>query len=90
MAALINAPPETPVDRLDDDGSMLAVNPSWRNWFGAVFLICNAMVQSGTTAQRPVKLLWVGRFFMDVTIGKPIWIASLTPTVWVTADGIPA
>jgi hypothetical protein len=90
MAALINTPPGTPVDRLDDDGSVLAVNESWRNWFGAVFMICNAMVQSGTTAQRPVKLLWIGRPFFDQDLGRPVWIQSLTPTVWVTADGVPA
>jgi hypothetical protein len=87
MAALISAPPGTPVDRLDDDGSMLSVNESWRNWFGAVFMICNAMVQSGTTAQRPVKLTWTGRPFFDKSLGahgKPIW---WTPAGWVDATG---
>lgn len=58
----------------------------WRNFFVAAFNICNALTQSGTTAQRPVKLLWKGRFFWDLTLGLPIYY---TGSGWVDAAGNP-
>lgn len=39
---------------------------------------------SGTTAQRPTYSLFIGRFFFDTTLGKPIWWNG---TVWKDATG---
>jgi hypothetical protein len=41
---------------------------------------------SGTTANRPTTNLFIGRPYFDTTLGKPIAIKSLGPTVWV--DGV--
>ncbi len=44
---------------------------------------------SGTTANRPTKLLWPGRMYYDTTLaanGKPIWV-NKGATGWVDATG---
>lgn len=86
--ALISPPGNNPVDRGDTDGngafSLVEVNQGWRNFFGAVYNICFALTQSGTTAQRPTAFKWVGRWYMDTTLNRPIW---WTGTQWIKADG---
>lgn len=61
-------------------------NP-WNQWFQRVQNVVVAVNASGTTAQRPLKALWVGRPFFDVTLGKPVWVKSVNPAVWVDATG---
>lgn len=82
--ALISAPGNSAVDAQDEQGILIGVAPSWRNFFGAVFNICNALTQSGTTANRPTSMLWTGRMFFDTTLGKPIWYKTVG---WVDATG---
>jgi hypothetical protein len=51
-------------------------------------LTADTVTQSGTTAQRPTKALWVGRPFYDLTLNKPIWVNAVTPSVvWKDAAG---
>jgi hypothetical protein len=76
--ALINQPPNNPVD----DGSQ--VNQGWATFFNTVFQLLAALTQSGTTANRPTKMLWVGRTYFDTTLTRPIWY---TGTNWIKADG---
>jgi len=60
-------------------------------FFQPLFNVAFASQQSGTTANRPISTaqfpLWVGRIYFDTTLGKPIWVKSLSPTVWVDATG---
>lgn len=35
---------------------------------------------------RPIGA-YVGQSFFDTTLGRPIWLKSLSPAMWVTADG---
>lgn len=84
--AIINNPPTNAVDMLSAEG-VLSVNDGWRNFFQSVFTICSALTQSGTTANRPVKLLWTGRMYFDTTLGLPIWYKTAG---WVKADGTAA
>lgn len=95
--ALINSPPTTSVDSLESRGRgvyvLSGVLDGWRNFFVSVFSICNAMTQSGTTAQRPVVGLWKGRRYFDTSLGanggRPIWVASFAAgvAVWVDSAG---
>lgn len=88
---LIGAPPSTSVDRLEQRTRgvyvLTAVWDGWRNFFNNVFAICNAVSQSGTTANRPSEALWVGRPYFDTTLGIPIWYVG---PGWVDATGAPA
>ena len=60
------------------------VTTAWRQWFESALTILFSLQQSGTTAQRPTKKLWVGRRYFDTTLGHPIWYDG---TNWVDATG---
>lgn len=75
---LINQPPNNSVD----NGGQ--VSQGWSEFFNNIFVLLSALTQSGTTLQRPIKLLWVGRTFFDTTLGLPIWYNGAD---WILADG---
>lgn len=77
--AIINSPPQTAVD---ENGT--AISQGWVTFFSNVFTILSAVVSSGTTANRPTRVLWVGRTYFDTTLNRPIWY---TGTNWIRADG---
>lgn len=62
----------------------------WKGWLATVQRILFAQSSSGTTAQRPTAALYIGQRYYDTTLGKPIWVQSLGPTVWADATGAPA
>ena len=61
----------------------------WTNWLASAQLILSATEQSGTTALRPTKNLWIGRHYFDTTLGLEIWVKQVTPSVvWVNGAGV--
>ena len=42
---------------------------------------------NGATGSRPTHDLMIGDQYFDVTLGNPIWVKSIHPTVWVNAAG---
>lgn len=77
--ALINPPPSgKPED-----------TSAWRNWFNALFRIGHAVTSSGTTAQRPTKDLYPGRFYYDTDLDMPVWRNAANDD-WHDATGTPA
>lgn len=82
MMASFDYPDSSPI--ADDSGR---VSTPWSNWFSRATSILVAAQQSGTTADRPTKLLWLGRRYFDTTLGKPIYVKSVNPTVWVDGAG---
>jgi hypothetical protein len=62
------------------------VSATWQLFFSNVFGSVTALQQSGTTAQRPTKGLYVGRPYFDTTLGYSI---NYNGTVWVDAAGTP-
>ena len=80
MANLLNIPPNSGQLASSDGRPSVA----WTNWFSQVYRICFAVSQSGTTANRPTKDLYVGRMYFDTTLTRPIW---WTGTNWIKADG---
>lgn len=59
----------------------------WGQWFAWVHRFATAGQQSGTTANRPTKGLWIGRTYFDDDLGIPIWVQSVNPAVWVDSAG---
>lgn len=63
----------------------------WRAWISQLFGVVQALGTQGTTAQRPIGTptvpLYLGQSYFDQTLGYPVWIKSLSPTVWVNATG---
>lgn len=78
---------EQPGDMPIADGSG-RVLPAWSQWFTRVHAAVSALYQSGSTANRPTALLWVGRPYYDTTLNKPVWVAAVKPTVWRDAAGV--
>lgn len=74
------------VQAVDKDGYL--TNP-YTQWVNRVNLIAQSLQQSGTTADRPTSVLWIGRVYYDTTLGKPVWLHSVNPTVWHDASGVP-
>lgn len=63
--------------------------PAWAQWTTYAHQTITGLRQSGATADRPVKGLWIGRMFFDTDLGHPIWLQSVGPAVWVDATGSP-
>jgi hypothetical protein len=84
MPSSFDIPDNAPV--VDDK---MRVTLPWLQWVSRIQRIVSAVQQSGTTAQRPTTLLWIGRTYFDTTLGKPVWVDSVSPAVWVDATGAP-
>lgn len=63
----------------------------WRSYLESVNYWLRPIGSNGTTANRPVEnsqiSLYIGQPYFDTTLGKPIWVKSKNPTVWVDATG---
>ena len=69
------------------EGNQASWGRPWATWFTQVFNLLFALQQSGVTADRPTRNLWVSRTFFDETLGMPIWWNG---TIWVKSDGTAA
>jgi hypothetical protein len=67
-----------------------AISRPWVNWFNKLWIVTGRSDISGTTANRPTSDLYVGLYYYDTTLSKPIWLKSVRPTVWILADGTTA
>jgi hypothetical protein len=78
-----------PVSRFDfpNDGELVTedktVTPVWNQWFSRIQNSVAGLIQSGTTADRPVDGRWIGRPYFDTTEGKVYWWNG---TEWVTFE----
>lgn len=73
------APNQTAVQ--DSSGNITA---PWQIYFSQVFKAITALESSGTTAQRPVKGLFVGRQYFDTSLGYVIHYNGIN---WVNSAG---
>jgi hypothetical protein len=81
MSVITEAPKDAPLGK----GGMF--NWAWLQWFQSVHLTASTTQESGPTTQRPTKNLWIGRRFFDTTVGKPVYLKSTAPNVWVDGAG---
>lgn len=63
------------------------VTTPWNQVFSRWQSLISAIPQADTTANRPTAGLWIGRQFFDTTLGKPVYVKSIRPTVWVDGAG---
>lgn len=76
-------PTDTPV--VDGNGGITA---PWGQWVNRTHTAAFSVQQSGVTADRPTSRLWIGRFYFDTTLNKPIWVKQVKPAVlWCDATG---
>lgn len=83
MASSFDIPDNVPV--VDQSGRTPV---PWGQWFARVHRIVSAVQSSGSTADRPTKVLWVGRTYFDTTLGIPVWVQSVSPVVWCNSVGV--
>jgi hypothetical protein len=81
MSVITEAPKDPPIAK----NGMFSW--AWIQWFQSVFLVASTAQESGPTTQRPTKNLWIGRRFFDTTVGKPVYLKSTAPNVWVDGAG---
>lgn len=69
--------------------SLMEIVGAYRRWTGVVSLVVNQNLGlSGGTGARPTLNLQIGLRFFDTTLGKPIFVKQVVPTViWVDATG---
>ena len=81
----------TILNPVDMSGPPLDANrrfrPVWQRWLNTVQQTLAPASDNGTTTNRPTTNLYVARTYFDTTLGKPIWVKSLNPTVWCDATG---
>lgn len=101
MSDFISAPP--PGELLDsrtvpreDDRMPLAMKiakvrltNSWQTFFSNAYQLLLMLTLSGTTGNRPTKFLWVGRYYYDTSLNKPVWVNSVSgvTATWKDAAG---
>lgn len=69
-------------------GSDRKLLPVWMNWATRIHNIARSLQESGTTANRPITLLWIGRRYYDTTLNKPVYVSAVNPPVWRDAAGV--
>lgn len=83
----LNPIPTTPVI-VDRKG---VLTPLYQAFISSIYNWLSPVGLNGTTAQRPVNtpqnFMYIGQMYFDATLGKPIFVKSLSPTVWVDATG---
>ena len=69
------------------NGQSSPLTQPWAAWFQRAWNLLDSIDSSGTTAQRPIVGLYVGRQFYDKTLGYPVYLHSVNPTVWHNGAG---
>ena len=69
---------------VDENGQ---ATPTWQQLFFSWHTIIQSVRDAGPTANRPTVILWIGRRYYDTTLGKPVYLKSARPAVWVDAMG---
>lgn len=82
MSSFLQGQPRPPMFQKSGD-----FTPAWAGWFSQAQQILTDLSNSGTTAQRPTTILYVSKFYFDTTLGLPVWVKSVNPTVWVNGAG---
>jgi len=60
------------------------ISDKWQEFFSNVYTGVLDLQLSGTTDDRPVKRLYVGRIYFDTTLNIPIWYDG---EFWIDATG---
>jgi hypothetical protein len=98
MTTLVNDPPTNELldqrtvrrdDPIEFKFAKVRLTTGWQTFFSQIYQVVLSITMSGTTANRPTKFLWIGRFYFDTTLTKPIWVKSVAAGVatWCDATG---
>jgi hypothetical protein len=65
----------------------VALNTQFNAWLSQLQAAVKPLGGNGATAARPIAGLYIGLLFFDATLGYPVFVKSLNPTVWVNGAG---
>lgn len=68
----------------NNDGT---VSTAFAKWFSKAYVLLFSIQNAGATDKRPTNDLFIGKFYYDQSLGKPIWLHSVSPIVWHDASG---
>lgn len=64
------------------------IEPTYQAWLASIQQWLGPQGQYGTTAARPTKNLWIGLQYFDQTLGYPVFVKQISPSiVWVNYNG---
>ena len=98
MTAVVNGPPtDELIDTSTTKGKSMDVafmrarlTTGWQTFLSQLYQAALSVTMSGTTANRPTKLLWIGRRYFDTTLTKPVWVKAVSGAgvaTWCDATG---
>lgn len=70
-----------PTNRNIDKDRKVEIDPIWISWLNSVAFWLFPIGQFGTTANRPTTNLYVGRIYYDTTLGYPVWVHQVSPSI---------
>ena len=76
---------QAPLQQPFTDGKVNA--PAWMQWITKLSTFACAVSDYGTTDNRPIKNLFIGRPYFDQTLGYPVYVKTVNPVVWVDGSG---
>jgi hypothetical protein len=57
------------------------LTPLYQSWLQSLQYWLSPVGTSGPTAKRPTKQLYVGQVFYDTTLGYPVWVHQVSPSI---------
>lgn len=79
--------PPAPTDPFVSDSRGM-LKPTWQAWLSAIQSWVYPLGSFGSTATRPTKGLYIGYMYIDTTLGYPVWVYQVSPSiVWHNASG---
>lgn len=76
MSSILSVPPTlSPFDQNNNPSSV------WVEWVLSLYSYSRKYRGADTTANRPVNALEIGDWYYDLTLGYPIWVHQITPSI---------
>lgn len=69
--------------------NLVTMSKEFQAWIAQNWMYVQALGGYDVSTNRPTKNLYNGMMFFDSTLGKPIFLKSQNPSVWVDATGNP-
>lgn len=76
ISTLVGGQPREPM--FDQHGRFTA---PWASWISSAHRVINAQGSAGPTTNRPTSGLYVGQRFYDSTLGYPVWVHQISPSI---------
>lgn len=78
-----------PTLREIDKAKKVEISEIWLGWLNSIQFWLFPIGQFGTTAKRPTTNLYIGFRYYDTTLGYPVWVHQVSPSIiWHNGAGV--